>query len=145
MIKEGTITKTCNSNAWVQVGRNSMCDHCESKSECTTLSSSRKMEAEAKNLTGGKVGDRVQLKVNNISFLKIALMFYITPVIALITGALIGVKIAPEFSLNPELSSIIFALLAFVASFTIIYIFGKHVKKNQKYMPVIVKIISRPC
>jgi sigma-E factor negative regulatory protein RseC len=145
MLEEGTITRTTDRNAWVRIGRSTMCDHCGSKSACKTLGGGRVMEAEVRNTAGGKVGDRVLLKIDTSSFLKITFLVYIIPIIALIAGALIGMKLAPEYSLNPELSSILFGVIAFVLSFLFIHRFGKYAKKRQKYMPAIVKILSSGC
>lgn len=142
MLEEGTITKTTDRNAWVRIGRSSMCDHCGSKGACNTLGGGRIMEAEARNTAGGKVGDRVLLKIDNSSFLKITFLVYMVPIVALIAGALIGLEIAPQYSLNPELSSILFGIIAFVLSFLFIHQFGKYVKRRQKFMPAIVKILS---
>ncbi len=142
MLEEGTITRTDDNYAWVRVGRSSMCDHCGSKSACRTFGGGRIMEAEARNEAGGQVGDRVLLRIDNSSFLKITFLVYLVPVLALIAGALVGIELAPKYSLNPEQSSLVFGISAFVLSFLIVHRFGKRVKKGQKYMPAIVKILS---
>jgi sigma-E factor negative regulatory protein RseC len=142
MLEEGTITRTNDNYAWVRIGRSAMCDHCGSKSACRTFSGGRIMEAEARNEVGGQVGDRVLLKMDNSSFLRITFLVYLVPVLALIAGALVGIGLAAEYSINPEMSSLVFGISAFVLSFSIIHRFGKNVKKKQKYMPAIVKILS---
>ena len=100
--EQGTIIKTNGNNAWVRVKRSTMCECCKSRSSCETLGGGGDMEAEALNTAGGKVGDRVLLRISSKSLLKISFIFYMTPVLALIIGAVIGNKIGEKLSLNPD-------------------------------------------
>jgi sigma-E factor negative regulatory protein RseC len=142
VVEEGTITKVYDSKALVQVGKSSMCEGCQSRSLCKNLGGGKTMEAEAKNSAGGKVGDRVLLKIETSLFLRITFIVYIIPVLALIAGAIIGVKCGPQYSFNPELASVVLSVSAFIIAFMIIYVIGKRTKGKQGYMPEIVKILS---
>jgi sigma-E factor negative regulatory protein RseC len=142
LVEEGTITKVVGSKALVLVGKSSMCDGCHSRSVCKNLGGGKTMEAEANNSAGGKVGDRVLLKLDTSLFLRITFLVYIIPVLALIAGAIIGVKFGPQYSFNPELASLVLSVSAFIITFLILYVVGKLAKVKQKYIPEIVKIIS---
>jgi sigma-E factor negative regulatory protein RseC len=142
LVEEGTITKVLGSKALVLVERSSMCDGCHSKSVCKNLGGGKNMEAEANNGAGGKVGDRVLLKIDTSLFLRLTFIVYMIPVLALIAGAIIGVKFGPQYSFNPEFASLVLSVSAFIIAFLVIYVIGKRTKVKQRYMPEIVKIIS---
>ena len=140
--EQGTIIKTNGNNAWVRVKRSTMCECCKSRSSCETLGGGGDMEAEALNTAGGKVGDRVLLRISSKSLLKISFIFYMTPVLALIIGAVIGNKIGEKLSLNPELCSLLLGIVTCAISFVFIKMFSKHHRNNREYMPEIIKILS---
>jgi len=140
--EEGTITKIIEDKAQVLVRRSEMCDCCGSKSVCHTLGGGKNMEAEAFNTVGGKVGDRVLLRIESKTIWKISLIFYIIPVVALVLGALLGMNIGNKTNSDPELFSALFAILATGLSFFIIKLLAKRLNKNRDYFPEIVKIIS---
>jgi sigma-E factor negative regulatory protein RseC len=102
------------------------------------------METEAINSIGGKVGDRVLVKISTKSLWKISFVLYMIPVIFLISGAMVGLKIGEKYfpSLDPELCSLLSSLLACALSFFIVRIFSKQVGENKDYMPEIVKVVD---
>jgi sigma-E factor negative regulatory protein RseC len=120
-----------------------MCDCCKSSGVCNSLAGGENMETEAVNTIGGKVGDRILLKISSKSLWKISFVLYMIPVIFLVSGAIVGQKIGENYfpSLDPELCSLLSGLLACALSFLIIRIFSKQVRDNKDYMPEIVKII----
>lgn len=142
--EEGTITKITGAKAQVLVRRSEMCDCCGSKSVCHTLGGGKNMEAEALNTAGGKVGDRVLLKIESKVIWKISLIFYFIPVVALVLGAVLGMGIGENSGSDPELFSALFGILAAGLSFFVIKLIASHLNKNKDYFPEIVKIVSPP-
>ena len=141
--EEGTIVKVAGAKAWVRTRRSSMCEGCKSSGVCNSLSGGGDMETEAVNTIGGKVGDRVLIKIPSKSLWKISFVLYMIPVIFLVTGALVGQTIGEKYfsSIEPELCSLLLSILACALSFLIIRIFARQVRGNRDYMPEIVKII----
>lgn len=139
-IEEGTITKIKGEKAWVMVRRSTMCESC--RSACHSLGGGRDMECEAINSAEGEIGDRVLLKISTKSLWKILIMFYLFPVIALISGALIGMKLSKTLGIESQLSALIIGAIFCALSFLIIMIISDRLKKNREYMPEITKIIS---
>lgn len=140
--EEGTITKVEGEKTWVLVRRSSMCEGCKSKRTCNTLSNSMNMESEAINTVGGKVGDRVLLKIESGSLLKISFIFYMIPVLALLVGAIIGIEVGTYLKSDPELFSLLIGIITCAISFLIIRIFAKRLYKNKSYIPEIIRIVS---
>jgi sigma-E factor negative regulatory protein RseC len=140
--EEGTVTKVAGDKAWVRTRRSSMCDGCKSHGVCHSLGGTENMEAEALNTAGAKEGDRVLLEIASGPLWKISFIFYILPVIFLISGVIAGMKLAKTYSLEPELSALLLGIMGCILSFFIIKLFAKHVRKNKDYMPEIVKILN---
>ncbi len=141
--EEGTITKVAGDKAWVRTRRSSMCEGCKSSRVCFSLGGGEDMETEAANTIGGRVGDRILLKISSKSLWKISFILYMIPVIFLVSGAIVGQKIGEKYfpSLEPELCSLLSSILACALSYLIVRIFAKRVRGNRNYMPEIVKII----
>jgi sigma-E factor negative regulatory protein RseC len=142
--EEGTITKITGNKAQVLVRRSEMCNCCGSRSVCHTLGGGKNMEAEALNTAGGKVGDRVLLKLESKAIWKISVVFYVIPVVFLVLGAVLGMEIGKNTDSDPEMFSALFGILAAGLSFFVIKLIANRLNKNQDYFPEIVKIVSPP-
>ena len=139
--EEGTITKVTDNKAWVKVRRSSMCDACNSRSACNTLSGDDIMEAEAINTANARVGDRVLLKIPTKALWKISFVLYMVPVIFLMAGVILGMKLAKTYALEPELGALLLGSLGCIISFIIIKLVSKKTGNNKDYTPEIVKVI----
>jgi sigma-E factor negative regulatory protein RseC len=139
--EEGTITKVSEDKARVRVRRSSMCDACKSRSACSIIGGGETMEAEALNTANARVGDRVLLNIPSKSLWKISFILYMLPVIFLIAGVIIGMKLAKNYSLEPELGALLLGIVGCIVSFLLIKLFAKHIRKNKEYIPEIIKIL----
>lgn len=139
--EEGTITKVVEDKAWVRIRRSAMCDVCNHKSACSVLSGNESIEAEALNTANGKEGDRVLIQIPSKSLWKISFILYMIPLIFLISGIIIGMKLAKNYSLEPELGALLFGVIGCILSLFLIKLFAKQVRKNKEYTPEVVKII----
>lgn len=142
--EEGTITKVANDKAWVRVRRSAMCDACKCKSACSIQGqgNGETMEAEALNTAKGREGDRILLKIPTKSLWKLSFILYMLPVIFLLSGVIIGMKMANKYSLEPELGALLLGVVGCILSFLPIKLFARYVKNNKEYTPEIIKIIS---
>jgi sigma-E factor negative regulatory protein RseC len=139
--EEGTITKIAGDKAWVRTRRSSMCQGCKSQGVCHSLGGTENMETEAINTADAKEGDRVLLEISAGSLLKISFIFYMIPVIFLIAGSIVGLKIGETYFSEPPLVSLLFGVLACAAAFIIVRLISKRLGKNKNYIPEVVKII----
>ena len=140
--EEGTITKVVEDKAWVRVRRSAMCDACNCRSACSTIGTSEIMEAEAFNTANAKEGDRVLVKTPSKSLWKISFILYMIPVIFLISGSIIGMKLAKNYSIKPELGALLFGVVGCILSFLLIKLLAKQVRKNKEYTPEVIKILA---
>ena len=118
-----------------------MCNACNCRNTCSTLGGGETMEAEAINTASGKEGDRVLLEIPTKSLWKISFIFYMLPVIFLISGVIVGMKLAGTYSLEPELGGLLLGVLGCAFSLLIIKVFANRVKKRRDYIPEIIKIL----
>jgi sigma-E factor negative regulatory protein RseC len=144
MLQEvGVVLKVEGELAIVKTKRSSLCDGCHSGGFCKALGGGSDMEVAARNEVGAKVGDEVRITVASKTFLKASFLVYIVPVTALIIGALLGATLGS--SLYPGASSdllpVIFGLIFFFLSFVLMWIWGKGLKRDRQYCPMISEIV----
>jgi hypothetical protein len=60
----------------------------------------------------------------------------------LIIGSLVGMKIAPEFKLDPEIGAVGFSILSIFASYFVVKAFAQRLKEKRDFIPEVVKILS---
>ncbi|OHD68074.1 MAG: hypothetical protein A2W19_01630 [Spirochaetes bacterium RBG_16_49_21] len=140
--EEGTVVKVEGEKAWVLIHQSTMCDHCNSKDACHTLGGDKEIEAESFNTAGAHAGDRVLIKIKTKSLLGIAFIFYMFPAIALLCGAIIGMKLGPRYRVDPELAALLSAVTAFTITLILIVLIGKKLKRSREHMPEVVRILS---
>ncbi len=136
--EEGVITRSEGKTAWVKVRRSSMCEICNSRSVCNTLSEANTMEAQVNNPVNGKEGDRVEFMISTSTLLKITSLLYILPVLFLLTGAISGYV----FFKPPEFYALILGLAGFFISYLIIRFISSKIAGSRKFTPVITRIIK---
>lgn len=142
MNEEGCITKVIGNKAWVLAQRNSMCESCDHKASCTPMGGDKRIEIEALNTANAKIGDRVVVSLNTSSFMKIAFLVYMLPLISLIIGVVTGLNFGRHYGYNEELSSLLTGLSFFAVTFLVIKRISKKMSNQRKYMPEITKIIK---
>lgn len=134
--EEGIVTRTQDDHAWVMVRRSEMCDHCQSKTACHSLGGEMDMETEAVNKAGAREGDRVLLHLESSSLLKIASVFYLIPLIFLITGAFLGKLISPGSDGGAIAGSVLMLIMAFIP----VKLISNSMKNKKNYIPTIMEI-----
>lgn len=133
--EQGLVIEVIGDVAKIKVGRHSDCKNCGA---CPGNDS---VIICAKNKAGAKCGQRVEFEVKEANVLWAAFIVFILPLIALFVGAMIGGFIGKSFGVSITIFQIIGGLVAAVASLIFVKICDKNTAKNNKSMPVIVKIL----
>ena len=84
--EEGIVERVAAESAWVRIEKSGACASCSSRGACHALSE-REMLVEVGNRLGAGPGDRVELSVPSGSLLKLSVLVYFVPVLALVVGA----------------------------------------------------------
>ncbi|WP_144214250.1 SoxR reducing system RseC family protein [Shewanella donghaensis] len=115
---EEVATVTAYDSGWVTVEMElkSACNHCASSDNCGTSSvakafSIKKQQFSILSEQACEVGDLLKLALPESVIVKAAMLIYITPLIGLFTGALIGQTLGGSVNINPDYSAIVFAAI----------------------------------
>ena len=134
MAQTGTVESIRNQNVYVKVIREEACAHCKM---CTTgINEGKECVIEAVNKCGAKVGDIVEIDVENNYFLRATAIMYGIPLIALMIG--IGVSLAILHANGVKEAELISAFIGLGFTGIVYMIINKREKnnKNTQYLPI---------
>jgi sigma-E factor negative regulatory protein RseC len=134
----GTVLKTGGSAAAVLVKRNAACDHCPSRSCCTSLGGDLK-RVDVSNVIGAKEGQQVKIGISPKTVLKASFILYMVPILALIIGVMLGNFLGPQ---HKEIWAISVGIGFFIGSYFIIKGLSKRFANKGEYLPVITEILA---
>ena len=138
--EEGIIEQISHSNAVVRIQKSSACAHCESRGACQ-VSEGKAMLIEVTNDLQAKVKDHVEISMPEGSLLKLSLLVYFIPILALIAGALGGSVLAQFFNLQPTLAPIICGGFAMGITFCVLKKLDRSAHARRNYQPHMTKIL----
>jgi positive regulator of sigma E activity len=107
----------------------------------------RGIETEAFNLVHAKVGQKVRINVKTVTFLKKALVLYLLPIVALLTGAVLCKAYFTAYfrGASPDVPCVLSAALGFLLfliSLLTARLFPRKMEKKTEDKPVIESIIE---
>ena len=136
----GIVVKTASHNrAWVETVRTSACEHCDSRDSCHA--SGKTMEVCAINDAGANVGDRVMVSIETGTLIRMSLLAYIFPVIAMMIGAACGNILGPSYGVNQSLAAGIGGFGSLAASFFVIRKVEGRIASEDRYTPRITRVL----
>ena len=142
--EEGVVTKIeSTATAWVKTTKSGACKSCSARSSCYSLGGGEETEVEAINRAGAQVGQKVVLSFDTSPLLKATFLLYVLPIIAMIVGAFVGQKIAPNFNVNISFMAAIFAFLFFGLTMLFVRSKGNKLAQKDEYRPKIIRVIGQ--
>ena len=138
----GKVVRLERDVAVVEVPRSEACETCQA---CYLLrDGSHLMVAEARNVAGAKVGDRVKLELEAKSVLKAAFIAYIIPFFFFILGYAIGSWLASTISNNyQEITGFVVGFLMLGLAYFVVWSIDKKASLTKEYEPIVARIVSR--
>ena len=141
MVKEqGVIEKIENQKAFVRIQKTSACDHCKSRGSCDV--SKRDMIVEVDNIIQAKVGDVIELSMPEGAVMKLSILVYLLPILALLIGAFIGDYLAQIFLINRSLTALLSGGILMMAVFYALKKMERLKKFKDAYQPRLTRIIT---
>ena len=138
MIKEqGVIQEIKSDKAVVRIQKTSACASCKTRDSCNV--SNREMLIEVKNNLQAKEGDLVELSVPEGTVLKLSLLVYFMPIIALMVGAFAGNLIAEYIRVDSTLASIIGGGLCMAIAFCALIKLNRSAGSGSEYQPRMIR------
>lgn len=139
--EEGVIEDTSGAKAVVRIRRSSACAHCDSRGACKVISD-RDMMVEVDNGVGAQKGDRVEISVPARSLLKLSLLVYFLPIVALVGGAYAGSEFIGPLGPGPTFGAIMVGGGAMALAFYLLRGFDKRAGSGMSYSPRINRILK---
>ena len=143
LTEEGVVETIDGAKARVRVEKSSACAHCGSRDSCD-VSAGRAMVIDAANDVDARVGDRVRVSVPEGSFLKLTVMVYLLPVVALIAGAYAGGVVGGYFPADPAAASVMGGMGAVGITFLVLRRLNRSAERSGEYTPRITRVMLRP-
>jgi sigma-E factor negative regulatory protein RseC len=106
------------------------------------LGGGKEMEVEAINVVQARAGDWVLITLENQSLVKLSFWVYLFPILALISGAALGQKVAPIVGTNPELTSFGVSFILFALAFVLVRLKDKKLEQTGAVIPRVARIIK---
>lgn len=135
----GIVVESIKDKAIVHIARNTACENCGA---CHFDEKTLNLKITAVNDVGAKVGDQVQVSMDNVNFFRASFFLYGLPLIALLIGLFIGIFAFQQ--MNLELYDI-YAILLGVGMMTLTFMMLRRNKdkfaENTRYMSVITNVI----
>lgn len=140
-IEQGIVEKASKRKAMVRITQSDACATCDSKDSCG-VSSDKKIVIEVANDLQANIGDHVEISMPESSLLKLSLLVYLLPVVALIAGACLGAGLAPVLNMDSTLASVIVGGLAMAIVFCALKWLDGISNFREKYYPRMTRIIN---
>lgn len=137
--EKGIVKDIKDQDAFVSVQRTAQCDNCESKGACQ-IGGDREMVIQVRNDLHARDGDMVEISLPSYSVLKMGLLMYIFPAVALILGAYAGGALSGDPS-SSDFLSVIGGISAAAVSFLILRKVDRSMKKRPEYQPRMTRIL----
>jgi sigma-E factor negative regulatory protein RseC len=140
--EEGVIEKIFRQKAVIRIQKNSACAHCDSRGACQVISD-KEMLIEIANDLQAKVGDHVEISVKESSLVKLSLLVFFLPIVALVVGAYAGGALADSLDIDSTLSSVLGGALAMGITFFALRRLERAIKDKAEYHPRMTRILIR--
>lgn len=142
MVRElGVVERVKGGKALLRIERTSACATCESRGSCE-MGPDKKMMVEVTNSLGASEGDRVEVSVPSGSIIKLSLLVYLFPILALIAGAYAGGEWAQRLSLNATTASIFGGGMMAAIAFVVLRHLDRRLRIRGRSIPQMTRILA---
>lgn len=138
--ENGIVVRTEARRAWIKTVKSSACEGCGSRDLCD---SGKECEVEVANTVDAGVGDEVVIGFASGSLVKVTFLLYMVPVICMIAGAAVGLRIAPTYGVDESAMSAALAFASLGLAFLFLRLFSGRLAANEKYQAQILRIRGR--
>lgn len=146
--EQAQVTRVEGDLAWVETQRQTSCGTCLAEKACGTgqiakLFGARKNEMSAINHIGAQAGDTVIIALRGDALLIGSLVVYLLPLLLLFVMALLGDLLGQQLrATDPQSWSMAFAALGLALGFGWVRIFGKRIRHDPRYQPVVTRRVT---
>jgi len=138
-IETGKVIKIEGDSVLVESEPTSFCVSCGARDSCSMSGNSKKRCIWVRNSVGASAGDVVTFGIAEQSMVVLSLLLYLTPVIFMITGALVSSRYC-MFIDDSDLAAALGGTAGLVLAFALIRIVGPMLSKRKSFSPVLLSI-----
>ena len=138
--EKGVVQEILNQKAMVRIQRSASCATCDSRGTCGVMSG-KEMVIEVANDLQAKVGDQVEISMPTGTVLKLSLLIYFVPIVALLIGAIAGRAWSRYLHVQSTVASIIGGGLAVGLAFYVLKRLNRAAMIKAKYQPSMTRIL----
>ena len=151
MSRIGTVIETRGDRALLSTSRRGICDGCSERSACSFESSggiedayggAASDEIEVLNPINARPGQTVEFDLPGHAELKVSLLIWAVPIVALIAGAAAGAKLLAATGLSVDLATLIGAAAGIGLGFAIVVACDRRAARTRTLVPRIKKIVN---
>ena len=135
----GIVKKVINDRILVECEASNLCNNCAEHNRCAISGDGKKKEIWIDNVDGVAAGDRILFKVKEVGIINASVLLYVTPIVFLFFGMIVGYKAHSFFNIEIELCSIIFGFGGLIISFVFIKIYSLFILHKERFKPVFIK------
>ncbi len=143
MTEQAVVRSVHGGVARVEAVESDACLSCGARGACHTLSGDRKREITALNQAGAQEGDRVLLAIPRKAALGAGFLVYIVPIMALIAGAVVGKRLAPDWGWQVQNAAVVLGLGSLVACWMALRWVSKRLGKRRDFSVTIVRVLQK--
>ncbi len=143
MTEQAVVRSVHGGAARVEAVESDACLSCGARGACHSLSSDRKREITALNQAGAREGDRVLLAIPRKAALGAGFLVYIVPIMALIAGAVVGKRLAPELGWQVQNGAVALGLASLAACWLALRWVSKRLGKRRDFSVTIVRVLQK--
>ena len=139
IIEQGIVEEIRGRKALVRIQKSAACAGCPTRDSCE-VGSDRPMRIEVANDPGARVGDRVEISMPAATLMKLSLMVYFLPVVALVAGAVTGNALAGYLHADPTAASVAGGGLAMAMTYFVLKWMDRGAGVRETYRPRMTRV-----
>ncbi len=139
-IEQGVVEQVSDTQAHIRMQRSPACASCGSRHMCYS-DSNEDLLVEIDNTLKAKVGDRVEISMPTGSLLRLSVLVYCGPILAMIAGAYVGQTWAEAVGAEPTPASIFGGIAALTSAFIGLKRYDRAAKAKGRFLPRMTRIL----
>ena len=128
--------------ALVEASAGEACAACSSRGSCSLIGGESKRRLWMENRAGGRKGDTIEFAIAPGAVVRMSLLLYAFPVVALIAGMFAGMALAPRLGLDADLAAALFGAGGFALSFGIVKAISAILARGKSFQPVMIRVLG---
>ena len=137
-IECGIIIEIKDNRALVETDPLSFCSSCASIDNCKAKIKGKQRKVWMNNDIQAEIGNKIQFESNPKANIVLSLVYYLMPVILLLTGALFSANFSDIYGIETDIAVFIGGIIGLVLAFLIIFIFSRLFANKACFFPRIV-------